>query len=171
MLCSQAPRALCVRTLFYLGLLILSKRNSFKINLEGRWEGGGGCNTRTLYFAQEDLFYPKGGMHSGFISGDTPKGIISVSLFHLLFHLFFLWHICSCLFSLQTNSLLALQHIKHPNMQPPSKCKPWFPRLEITSVQLLQPSNSVCAQFQNFGAEIWLAQLWSHILLGLTSCK
>lgn len=42
-------------------------------------------------------------------------------------------------FSLQTSSLLALQHTKPPNMQPSPKCLPWLPSLRISQHSFYSP--------------------------------
>lgn len=83
-------------------------------------------------------FDPRVQRHSGLMTVKT-KGELSLSLFlslspslsDVLVYLF------SCYisapfsyFSLQTNSLLASQHTKPQNVQPPPKCLPWLPSFQ-----------------------------------------
>lgn len=103
--------------LAYLGLLILSKRNSFRINLEGRWEGGVGVTEEHYILPKRTSLSPQRRNASRLYIWRYPKGIISVSLFTLFAS--FSCDTSALAFFLQTNSLIVLSAYKPPNMQPP----------------------------------------------------
>lgn len=114
MLCSQVPRTVRAVTLFYFGLLILSKRNPIKINLEGRREGREGYNTRILYFTQEDLTFTHEWNVFGPHTWRDPKGILSIFLSPALLSLFLATHLLPSLISLCRQVLCLLFSIQSP---------------------------------------------------------